>query len=267
MSSVNNYLRKQVDANNFSSSASNQSSFEVDQRPLSEYDNLQNITTTSSSNNSNNTLQTHFPLADIKFHFDDFPSSTGMSSSLQNSNSNNHSNATTFIPSNRPQYENVVDTLQMRDDDNSLAKIEQVDGHVLSPNHRPAISEAKSSFFGIHMQSTVKNDDMEMLIEDCRDIRIISDDVQYENLNNENYDKGQVSATSSASGSSSVTATPTSSPNRGDRSNSRKNSEGSNRSKSPKFILPEMTASSQGTPSQVSSYCSLYTIIIDCHLS
>ena len=254
MSSVNNYLRKQVDANNFSSSASNQSSFEVDQRPLSEYDNLQNITTTSSSSNNNNTLQTHFPLADIKFHFDDFPSSTGMSSSMQNSNSNNHNNAITSIPSHRPQYENVIDTLQMRDDDNSFENIEQIDGHVLSPtNHRPAISEAKSSFFGIHMQSTVKNDDMEMLIEDCRDIRIISDEVQYVNLNNENDDKGQVSATSSASGSSSVTATPTSSPNRDDRSNSRKNSEGSNRSKSPKFILPDMSASLQGTPSQVSS--------------
>lgn len=233
---------------NNSSLASTQSSSEVDQRPLSEYDNLQNIVAINCNGSSNSsTLQTHFPLADIKFRFDDLPQSSsaaGMSSSQQNSSSNN---ATTSIPSHKPQYENVIDTVQMRNKRENDSSIDQSDGHVLSSQHRPAISEAKSSFFGLHVQ---QSDDMEMLIEETVNIKVRSNEVQYVNLTNENEDKEQISATSSASGSSSVTATPSSSPIRGERASSRKNSEGSNRSKSPKFILPDMT--SNANPSQVS---------------
>jgi hypothetical protein len=237
MSSVKNFLRRQVDVSNLTlrTPNQNQSSSEVEQqRPLSEYDNLQVVTT---NGDGGNILQSHFPLADIKFRFDDL-SATGMSSSMQNSN----------IPANTPQYENVIDTVQMRnkrESDRRQVNEDQSDGNSLP---RPAISEAKSSFFGLNSSTPHKfdqNDDLEQLIEDCANVRITPNEVQYVNLTNDMA----VSATSSASGSSSVTATPKSSPARDERLGcSRKNSEGSNRSKSPKFILPEVP-----TPSQVSN--------------
>lgn len=258
MSSVKNFLRRQVDVNHFPASSSrasqNQSSSEVDQRPLSEYDNLQIITATAnSSNDDSSSLQTHFPLADIKFRFDDLNSSA-MSSSAQNSNNINN---TPSIPSqsHRPRYENVVDTLQMRntrENDQRQVSDDQSDGQTL---HRSAISEAKKSFFGLNQengatQNDDQSDDLEKLIEDCASIKITSNDVQYVNLTNDG--EVAISATSSASGSSSITATPSSSPMREERTGSRKDSEGSNRSKSPKFILPEN--SSTVAPSQVSNY-------------
>jgi hypothetical protein len=234
MSSVKNFLRRQVDVNLSLRANQNQSSSETDQqRPLSEYDNLQVFTTTANGC-SGSTLHSHFPLADIKFRFDDL-SSTGMSSSMQNSN----------IPATKHQYENVIDTVQMRnkrENDQRQVSDDQSDGHALS---RPAISEAKSSFFGLN--SAPNDDDLEKLIEDCTSIRIAPNEVQYVNLTNEG--EIAISATSSASGSSSVTATPKSSPTREERiSCSRKNSEASSRSKSPKFIIPDIAPS----PSQVS---------------
>ena len=65
--SVRNFLRRQTDANNSSShSKSNSTSSGSElERPLSEYDNIKPTTN-----------QTHFPLGDIKFRFDDLPLAT-----------------------------------------------------------------------------------------------------------------------------------------------------------------------------------------------
>ena len=225
MSSVKNYLRRQADVNHFPTNSSrsnhNPNSPEVE-RPLSEYDNL-----------SISTLQTQ--LADIKFRFDD--NSPSMSSSQQNSANDN-------IPTNPPpKYENLIEPFSSQNDSNNRS------------NPRPVMSEAKSSFFGIN-QTTVpttststssKDDELEKLIEDCANIKIVSsnDIQQYVNLiNSGDVENEKISPTSSASGSSAVTASPSTTPTRGDR-----NSEAeSNRSKSPKFILPEISS----TPSQVS---------------
>lgn len=244
MSLVKSFVRRQADVSQqFQSSREkqNQSSPQVE-RPLSEYDNLQTITTNSSS--SKPALQTHFPLADIKFRFDDLQTANttaAMSSSTRNSNNNN--NISAII---KPHYENVIDTVQMRNKRESDQRqvMDQSDGHL----PRPAISEAKSSFFGLNHPENEggRNDDLEKLIEDCANIKIITNDVQYVNLPNDNDDvnKISVSATSSASGSSSITATPSASPTRETRTCSRKDSVGSNRSKSPRFLIP--------SPSQVS---------------
>jgi hypothetical protein len=262
MSSVKTFLRRQQDVNHFPSSSSsranqNQNSPEVE-RPLSEYDNL-----------ATSAVQTHFPLADIKFRFDDLPSA--MSSSSQNSSTVNYNNNNNSRQVH--SYENVVDTVKMRNkrenNDQQQVKMDQTDGNALNWN-RPVMSEAKSSFFGLsNSQKDNNNDnnnDLEILIEDCANITIVTqNDVQYVNLcedlnriTNSNADK--VSATSSASGSSSLTATPPSiSPAR----EHRKNSEGSSRSKSPKFILPETSSAS---PSQVIFSLS-FCLLAQCTLS
>jgi hypothetical protein len=238
MSSVKNYLRRQADVNHFPSTSSrsnqNPSSPEVE-RPLSEYDNL-----------SISTLQSQ--LADIKFRFDDI--APNMSSSPQNSNNNN-------IPSTIPKYENVIDTVQMRnkrENDQRQVNMDQSDGDTQSI-HRPVMSEAKSSFFGLNSSVNAstpngnnKDDELEKLIEDCANMKIVSanDIQQYVNLiSNGDVDGIKASPTSSASGSSAVTISPSATPTRGERKNSEA---GSNRSKSPKFILPEISS----TPSQVS---------------
>lgn len=244
MSSVKNYLRRQADVNHFPTTSSranhNTNSPEVE-RPLSEYDNL-NISTLQSQ------------LADIKFRFDDIASTStaaNMSSSSSQNNSNNNNNISTI-----PKYENVIDTVQMRNKRESDQQREQqvkMD-HNDSIINRPVISEAKSSFFGLNQQSQqqqhtpaiVSDDDLEKLIEDCANIKIVSsnDIQQYVNLiNNNNDDAKDNSPTSSASGSSAITVSPSSSPKR-DGGVERKNSEaGSHRSKSPKFVIP--------SPSQV----------------
>lgn len=229
--SVKSYLRREVDVNHFPTSSSrsnhNQNSPEVE-RPLSEYDNL-----------SISTLQSQ--LADIKFRFDD------MSSSPQNS-----SNNTSTIPAHStPKYENVIATVQMRnkrENDQRQVNMDQSDS-------RPVMSEAKSSFFGLNQSvnaSTTPNnnetDELEKLIEDCANIKIVSsnDIQQYVNLiTNSEVDGAKASPTSSASGSSAMTVSPSQTPTRDERKNSEA---GSNRSKSPKFILPEISS----TPSQVS---------------
>lgn len=238
MSSVKNYLRRQADVNHFPSTSSrsnhNPSSPEVE-RPLSEYDNL-----------SISTLQSQ--LADIKFRFDDI--APNMSSSQQNSNNTSSSN---------PKYENVIDTVQMRnkrENDQRQVNMDQSDDGTHSLN-RPVMSEAKSSFFGLNSSVNAstpngnnnKDDELEKLIEDCANMKIVSsnDIQQYVNLiSNGDVDGIKASPTSSASGSSAVTVSPSATPTRDERKNSEA---GSNRSKSPKFILPEI----QSTPSQVST--------------
>lgn len=247
--SVRNFLRRQTDVNNSSShSKSNSTSSGLElERPLSEYDNIKPTTN-----------QTHFPLGDIKFRFDDLPLATksimkDSTTSAVHYNNKNDNQQTTTLPAH--QYENVLDTLQMRNkrESDQQVKMNQNDEH--SPQ-RSVMSEAKSSFFGLNEQQQKMSADEEFdrLIEDIGNATIISSDQnQYVNLPNESqapshHDK--VSATSSASGSSSTTATPSASPTIQDRTgSSRKNSEGSNRSKSPKFMLPEST--SPASPSQV----------------
>lgn len=249
--SVRNFLRRQTDVNPHSRSNQIQSISQLE-RPLSEYD---NITTTPA------TAQTHFPLGEIKFRFDDLPLTMNNSSTTSAVHCNINDDKQTTLPAHK--YENVMETLQMRNQRESEqhAKTSQND----SPP-RSVMSDAKSSFFGLnHSQKSKADEDFDQLIEDIGNATIITQEPnQYVNLMpaepaeevKANHDK--VSATSSASGSSSTTVTPSASPTRHDRtSNSRKNSESSSRSKSPKFMLPE---SSPSSPSQVSCFPSTFIV-------
>lgn len=240
--SVKNYLRRSTDVDHPSppvttARRSAQTDFE---RPLSEYDNIK-----SSSGG-----RTDFCLAGIQFRFaESFPASSSMSSSAIASNEVK-SPTTTTLPAH--QYENVLETLQLRNN-----KQRESDQQVKTNENggpRSVMSVAKSSFFGLNeSQKADMNDDViDKLIEDIGNAKIVSSDrVQYENIVEEPKVQN-VSATSSASGSSSTTVTPSSSPTRQERPHSsRKNSEGSNRSKSPKFMLPEVQPSS---PSQVKQF-------------
>lgn len=253
--SVRNFLRRQTDVNQPSSSRShqNQSVSELE-RPLSEYD---NITTTVAPT----AAQTHFPLRDIKFRFDDLPLTTttimnnsSHSSAVQcnnNNNSNGNDKQTTTLPAAH-QYENVLDTLQMRSKRESDQQV-KMNQNEQSPQQRSVMSDAKSSFFGLNNRQAQSStqDEFDRLIADISNTQVLaSDRSQYVNLmprgEEEKSSTEKVSPTSSASGSSSTTATPSSSPTRQDRTgSSRKNSAASTRSKSPKFMLPEMTSPSQ----------------------
>lgn len=248
--SVRNFLRRQTDVNHLASHSRSNSTPNASEleRPLSEYDNIIKPPT----------IQTHFPLGDIKFRFDDLPlttkaimndSSNANSSAVHYNNKHDNQQTTTTSP---VRYENVLDTLQMRNnlkreanESDQQVKMNQNDER--SPS-RSVMSDAKSSFFGLNQHSSAV-DEFDRLIEDIGNSTIVSNDQnQYVNIPNEsqsssNHDK--VSATSSASGSSSTTATPSASPTRQERTgSSRKNSEGSNRSKSPKFMLPEVNSPS-----------------------
>lgn len=242
--SVRNFLRRQTDVNHSAShsrSSSTPNASELE-RPLSEYDNIKPAS------------QTHFPLGDIKFRFDDSPLTT--KAIMNDSNpSAVHYNNNQPLPA---RYENVLDTLQMRNrrESDQQVKINQNDER--SPP-RSVMSDAKSlraEFFGLNQQQQSSAvDEFDRLIADIGNATIVPNEPnQYVNLpNNECQSSSQekVSATSSASGSSSTTATPSASPTRQERTgSSRKNSEGSNRSKSPKFMLPEVTSPS--SMSQVS---------------
>jgi hypothetical protein len=250
--SVRNFLRRQTDA----SQTNNSTTSTLDpQRPLSEYD---NIKPQSSPPPKITTNQTHFPLGDIKFRFDDLPLTTKniMKDSSNSNTSAVHYNNKGDNQQTTHQYENVLDTLQMRSKRESDQQVKMNQNDEQNSPQRSVMSDAKSSFFGINnQQKSAADDEFDRLIEDIGNATIISGDQnQYVNLPNDssqvpsNHDK--VSATSSASGSSSTTATPSASPTRQERTgNSRKNSEGSNRSKSPKFMLPETT--SPASPSQV----------------
>jgi hypothetical protein len=243
--SVRKFLRRETDVNHSrSNSTVNASELE---RPLSEYDNIKPPTS-----------QTHFPLGDIKFRFDDLPSTTkaimnssnNVNPSAVHYNNRNGSQQTTTLPA---RYENVLDTLQMRNKRESNQQVKMNQNDERSPS-RSVMSDAKSSFFGLNQQQSSAVDEFDRLIEDIGNATIVSNDQnQYVNLPNEFQSSSQekVSATSSASGSSSTTATPSASPTRQERTgSSRKNSEGSNRSKSPKFMLPEVTS-----PSSMSQVC------------
>lgn len=235
--SVRNFLRRQADANHLPSTNQLSSNSELE-RPLSEYDNIKSSTS--------------FPFGDIKFRFDDLPLTSKTTMNNLNSSAvhyNNDNQQTTTLPAHK--YENVLDTLHMRNqrESDQQVKMNQNDEH--SPS-RSVMSDAKSSFFGLYSpQQKLADDEFDRLIEDIGRATIIGDQNQYVNLPNDSQapsNQEKVSATSSASGSSSTTVTPSSSPTRQERTgSSRKNSEGSNRSKSPKFMLPETTAS----PSQV----------------
>ena len=248
--SVRNIQRRQTDVNQTSSLSQSRS-----ERPISEYDNIKPsaLATTTSR-------QTHFPLTEIKFRFDDLSSTTKTimnDSNSSNSNSSavhyneNVNKQTTTLPAHH-QYENVLDTVQMRNKRESDQQVKMNQNE-----QRSVMSDAKSSFFGLNSpQKSQSEVEFDKLIEDMGNVTILSSDQnQYVNIPNEEASKSnheQVSATSSASGSSSTTVTPSSSPTRQDRDgSSRKNSEGSNRSKSPKFMLPETTS----TPSQVCRKC------------
>lgn len=233
--SVRNFLRRQTDVNHsasYSRSSSTQNASELE-RPLSEYDNIKPAT------------QTHFPLGDIKFRFDDLSLTT--KATMNNANSSavhyNNRNDGQTAPA---RYENVLDTIQMRNQRESDQQVKMNQNDERSP--RSVMSDAKSTFFGLNQQQQSAVDEFDRLIEDIGNATIVSNDQnQYVNLPNESQSSSheKVSATSSASGSSSTTATPSASPTRQERTgNSRKNSEGSNRSKSPKFMLPEVTSPS-----------------------
>jgi hypothetical protein len=217
MFSVNNFLPQRQVVNIFRSTLTTQKeqrSPEVE-RPLSEYDNLQLIASPKNTSHHNYTT-----VDDIQNNnFVDFQQeATAMTSSAQS----NYTNL-------KPQYENVMDP----------AKREQ-QGDLHENGTISAMSEAKSSFFGLNQStknaSERRNDDSAILIDDSINIKILPNEVRYVNVTNDN-DLG-VSATSSASGSSVVTATPSASPTRETRDGSRKNSFKSTRSKSPKFIIP-----------------------------
>lgn len=239
--SVRNFLRRQQDAQPSSSHAQSNQNREP-ARPVSEYDNI----------TAAPIAHTHFPLADIKFRFDDSPFPTSI---MNNNNAsavhykNNDDNQTTTLPVH--QYENVLETLQLRNKRESDQQVKMSDEQ--SPQ-RSVMSVAKSSFFGLaDQQKSVTEEDFDRLIEDIGNAQIVPcERNQYVNMpptEQTEESKDKVSSTSSASGSSSQTVTPSSSPTRQDRTgSSRKNSEGSNRSKSPKFMLPE---SSPSSPSQV----------------
>lgn len=206
------------------------------ERPISEYD---NITTTP-------VTRTDFPLAGIQFRFTDSPLQSGMSSNAMHRN-NEDQTQTTTLPAHK--YENVLETLQMRNKQESDQQVKT--NHVDGP--RSVMSDARNNFFGLNTsQQSNMEDDLNRLIEDIGNAKIVSSDrVQYENIDESKVQSNQdkVSPTSSKSGSSSTTVTPSESPTRQERPRStRKSSEGSNRSKSPKFMLPEVSPSS---PSQV----------------
>lgn len=240
--SVRNILRRSADVDRSApDSKGNRSQDQTDfqERPLSEYDNIQ----------PSIGGRTNFTLAGIQFRFtDSLTQSHNMSSNEMHHHHHHPSNktqTTTQLPAH--QYENVLETLQMRNskqESNQQVKLNHDDGPLT------LMSVAKSSFFGLNESQENANmeDDLNKLIEDIGNAKIVSNDrVQYENIAEEPKDK--VSATSSASGSSSTTVTPSASPTRHERPHSsRKDSEGSNRSKSPKFMLPEVSPSS---PSQV----------------
>lgn len=246
--SVRSLLRRQADVNHSSRSNSQNRSGLEPERPVSEYDNIKP-----------SAIQTHFPLSDIKFRFDDSPFPTSiMNNNTTNQSAMHYNNSedpqTTTLPVH--QYENVSSTLQARSKQReSDQQVKMIDR---SPP-RSVMSPAKSSFFGLSsdQQKSPTDEEFDKLIEDIGNASIVPH--KYENVppnrdftddSKAQSNQDKVSATSSASGSSSTTATPSSSPTRQDRTgNSRKNSEGSNRSKSPKFMLPE--SSTPSSPSQV----------------
>lgn len=231
--SVKNNLRRSTDVDCSSPQLRNiKSHNSADlERPLSEYDNIKTIAPG----------RTNFTLAGIQFRFTDSPLQSSLSSNAMHRN-NEDQTQTTTLPAHK--YENVLETLQMR---NKQESDQQVKTNHDGP--RSAMSVARNNFFGLNTSQTSNMDDLNKLIEDIGNAKIVaSDRVHYENID-ESKVQDKVSATSSKSGSSSTTVTPSASPTREGRPNSsRKNSEGSNRSKSPKFMLPEASPSS---PSQV----------------
>lgn len=272
MSSVRNFLRRQTDVEQQTTRHYQPHNLVNFERPLSEYDNLSTITSSS------------FPLSDIKFQFDVLPSvkmsnnnnnnsisSNSSSVHYNNINNNNNSNKETspvqLTSNNIPQYENVFETVQMR---NSLARkrdLEQVKSSEINGN-KSAMNDARSTFFGLthaQQQQHDKKPDTNDETDNVNVNNMQSDQINYINLvNNDSSDLNKISpsnstsnananqtdkmsATSSASNSSSTTITPQASPYRQNRV-SRKGSEASNRSKSPKFMLPEIATN---TPSQV----------------
>lgn len=278
--SVRNFLRRQVDASG--SPARSCDKAEVETRPLSEYDNLVNFD------------KSNFPLSDIKFRFDDLSMTNVMMNSSNNESSGNaaslHNNndsldQTIATPSSSQQlaavhhkYQNVLDTLQQRrsnnndesdngaqqsrsseeDDDQQQVNLSAMsqDDHDASARfaQRPAISDAKSLFFGLSQTSTplksTAGDELDKLIEDIGNAKLLAGENahhQYVNFPTEEIKTSQ-SSDKTPSGSSSTTATPSATPTRQDKLGSRKNSESSSsRSKSPKFMVPDAAA----TPSQV----------------
>lgn len=267
MSSVRNFLRRQTDVESTRHyQAHNLVNFE---RPLSEYDNL------------NTTTSTNFPLSDIKFQFDVLTSVKMSYNNNISNNNNNDSNSSSAVhyndnnnvtspvqltTNNNPQYENVFETVQMR---NSLAlkrDLEQLKSSELNGN-KSAMNDARSTFFGLIQEQEQKHHEkLDTNDDEADNVNVNkkqSEEINYINLdNNESSDLNKISpsnstsnanqndkmsATSSASNSSSTTITPQASPYRQHRV-SRKGSEVSNRSKSPKFMLPEIAPN---TPSQV----------------
>jgi hypothetical protein len=197
-------------------------------RPLSEYD---NITILPSSSNS-------YPLAEITFRFDDSLSKTRSMNNTTNPTAvfykDEHKQTTTKV--NKHQYENVAETLQMRNGQESdqQVNLKQINEN---PSTRSVMSDAKSSFFGLDR-------DRKQPSEDSHYMNVLADDTMPEESKVQSSLE-KVSATSSISGSSSTTATPSSSPIRHD---PRKENDESHRSKSPRLMLPE---SSLTSPSQV----------------
>ncbi|CRK91154.1 CLUMA_CG004839, isoform A [Clunio marinus] len=257
---VRNFLRRQQDVNNLAYKR-NSTEKPVNlgpERPISEYDNITHASVTQ------------YPFADLKFRFDYSPSTSTIMNNLENSSDvrSNNNKETTTLPVNHHQYENVLDTLQLRNqqrESDQQVKMNQNDAHSSLSPQRSVMSDAKSSFFGLNkaQEKSSTQEEFEKLIDDMSNARILLENPNPHYVNvpsNETTERKEkdmqtskeqsMSATSSASGSSSTTATPSSSPLRQDRKgNCRKNSESSSRSKSPKFMLPE-TTTLPSTPSQ-----------------
>lgn len=256
--SVKNFLFGQTDVGQSSShlrNIQNQKSSELD-RPLSVYDNIKPEITT----------QINYPLAEIKFRFDESPLNPCIMRNTSNPSAVhcNINKQTTTLPAHK--YENVHVALQMRNKRESDQEVKTNQSYEHLPQQRSVMSVAKSSFFGLNNEQTARpdNNNYENLTDTGNSILMSTDRHIYMNVMTTELPKElkvqpnqeKVSATSSASGSSSSTATPLSgSPIRERTECGRNNSVYSDRSKSPKFMLPEASCSS---PSQVNHFHAEY---------
>lgn len=222
-----------------------------DDRPLSAYDNLIE------------SLNRDFIFSDIKFQFDKFPSM--ISNNTTNMQHNNHlenqgcCNQTSLLPaptttnntidveasnSNRRQYENVLETIQAR---NQSVENRNLFG-------KPVISDAKSSFFGLNQQQSNQiqetEDELDQLINEtetfCGQImsnsknEYVNLDCELNDLNKSSEDSTARIGSSSSNASSASTITPSHSPRR-----TSKSSSGNVSTRSPKFTLPRGEPPSQ----------------------
>ena len=235
---VNNFVFRQADVDHSPPHLGNnrsQINSELD-RPLSVYDNIN-----PQKNNSNTYL-----ISEIKFRFNESRITSGTMRDSSDPNTVHCSKQTTTLPVHK--YENVHVALQMRNKRESDQEVKINQSNEQSTQQRSVMSPAKSSFFGLNDQETSRlNSNYEIENNTNLYMNIMTTQLPVELKVQSNQEK--ISATSSISGSSSTTVTPSDgSPVRERTENSHKNRVVCDRSKSPKFMLPE---SSGLSPSQV----------------